>query len=78
MVLDDSAPLAKGAKPAIEWRGNLGHLSVGQQEIEVAVDPAGKGLFRVSEAEDTGDKTRPEKQEKAEKQEDPRHPKTLK
>jgi hypothetical protein len=46
VLLVDSAPLAKGARPAIEWRGNLGHLSVGPEEIEVEVDPAGKGLFR--------------------------------
>jgi hypothetical protein len=51
VLLVDSAPLAKGKKPAIEWRGNLGHLSVGLDEIEVEVDPAGKGLFRVDEPE---------------------------
>jgi hypothetical protein len=51
VLLVDSAPLVKGAKPAIEWRGNLGHLSVGPEEIEVDVDPAGKGLFRVDEPE---------------------------
>lgn len=79
VLLVDSAPLARGAKPAIEWRGNLGHLSVGQREIEVAVDPAAKGLFRIGEAEDAGDKARPEKQaEKQEKQEEPRHPKAIK
>ena len=51
VLLVDSAPLAKGAKPAIEWRGNLGHLSVGQEEIEIEVDPAAGGLFRVDEPE---------------------------
>jgi hypothetical protein len=51
VLLVDSAPLAKGAKPAIEWRGNLGHLSVGQDEIDVAVEPAGKALFKVTETE---------------------------
>jgi hypothetical protein len=56
VLLVDSAPLAKGAKPGIEWRGNLGHLSVGQSEIEVAVDPAAKGLFKVTQAEDAGEK----------------------
>lgn len=59
VLLVDSAPLAKGAKPAIEWRGNLGHLSVGQEEIEVSVDPAAKALFRVGEAEDAGEKAHP-------------------
>jgi hypothetical protein len=72
VLLVDSAPLARGAKPAIEWRGNLGHLSVGQKEIEVAVDPAAKALFKVGETEETGDKAGPKKQET------PRHPKAAK
>ena len=71
VLLVDSAPLAKGVKPAIEWRGNLGHLSVGQKEIEVAVDPAAKALFKVGEAEDAGDKARQE-------QDESRHPKASK
>jgi hypothetical protein len=62
VLLVDSAPLAKGVQPSIEWRGNLGHLSVGREEIEVAVDPAGKPLFKVAEAE---------------KQEETRHPKAV-
>jgi hypothetical protein len=61
VLLVDSAPLAKGVKPAIEWRGNLGHLSVGQEEIAVEVDPADKGLFRVGDVEDAGDKGKREK-----------------
>ncbi|MFC5548155.1 hypothetical protein [Massilia aerilata] len=65
VLLVDSAPLAKGAKPAIEWRGNLGHLSVGKEEIEVTVDPARKTLFKVGETE-------------PEKEEEPRHPKAIK
>jgi hypothetical protein len=68
VLLVDSAPLAKGAQPAIEWRGNLGHLSVGQEGIEVAVDPAGKALFKVDA---------PEKQDKQDKQEEARHPKAI-
>jgi hypothetical protein len=71
VLLVDSAPLAKGVKPAIEWRGNLGHLSVGQKEIEVGVDPAAKALFKVGEAEDAGDKARQE-------QDESRHPKASK
>jgi hypothetical protein len=51
VLLVDSAPLAAGAKPAIEWRGNLGHLSVGKGEIEVTVDPAAKALFMVAPPE---------------------------
>jgi hypothetical protein len=47
VLLVDSARLARGARPAIEWRGNLGHLSVGGQALEVEVDPALKALFRL-------------------------------
>jgi hypothetical protein len=75
VLLVDSAPLAKSVKPAIEWRGNLGHLSVGQEEIEVMVDPANKTLFRIGEPEDGGAKAKPEK---SEKQEEARHPKAAK
>jgi hypothetical protein len=46
-LLVDSAPLARGTKPAIEWRGNLGHLSTGQHVLEVDVDPGTKRLFTV-------------------------------
>jgi hypothetical protein len=45
VLLVDTAGLAKGTKPAIEWRGNVGHLSTGAGALEVEVDPAAKGLF---------------------------------
>lgn len=35
------------AKPAIEWRGNVGHLAAGADALEVLVDPDAKNLFRV-------------------------------
>lgn len=35
------------AKPAIEWRGNVGHLAAGADALEVVVDPAAKALFKV-------------------------------
>ncbi|SDC09678.1 hypothetical protein SAMN05428966_10183 [Massilia sp. PDC64] len=35
------------AKPAIEWRGNVGHLAAGADALEVVVDPETKTLFRV-------------------------------
>jgi hypothetical protein len=35
------------AKPAIEWRGNVGHLAAGADALEVVVDPDAKNLFRV-------------------------------
>jgi hypothetical protein len=50
VLLVDTSGLAKGAKPAIEWRGNLGHLSTGAGALEVAVDPASKNLFQLEEA----------------------------
>lgn len=75
VLLVDSAPLARGVKPAIEWRGNLGHLSVGQEAIEVAVDPAARTLFTVETVKDAGakaDKARPDGQEASD------HPKAVK
>lgn len=75
VLLVDSAPLARGARPAIEWRGNLGHLSVGHDEIDVAVDPSAKALFKVSELEDAGAKGKAERQDKTD---DGRHPKAVK
>jgi len=47
VLLVDTAGLAKGVKPAIEWRENVGHLSIGTGALEVAVDPAAKTLFKV-------------------------------
>ncbi|WP_208296282.1 hypothetical protein [Telluria antibiotica] len=34
-------------RPAIEWRGNVGHLAAGADALEVVVDPAAKTLFKV-------------------------------
>jgi hypothetical protein len=34
-------------KPAIEWRGNVGHLAAGADALEIVVDPAAKTLFKV-------------------------------
>jgi hypothetical protein len=47
VLLVDTAGLAKGVKPAIEWRENVGHLSIGAGALEVAVEPAAKTLFKV-------------------------------
>nr|WP_314540319.1 hypothetical protein [uncultured Massilia sp.] len=52
VLLVDSGRLAKGVKPAIAWQGNVGHLSVGAQAVEVAVDPANKVLFKVDKGMD--------------------------
>lgn len=51
VLLVDSGHLAKGVRPSIAWRGNVGHLSLGAQAVEVEVDPGSKHLFRVEEAE---------------------------
>jgi len=47
VLLVDTAAPAKGAKPAIEWRGNVGHLSTGATALEVEVDPGARNLFKV-------------------------------
>ncbi len=49
VLLVDSAGLPKGARPAIEWRGNVGHLTLGAGAIEVRVDPDAKALFRLKD-----------------------------
>jgi hypothetical protein len=50
VLLIDSAGLPKGAHPAIEWRGNLGHLSLGAGAIEVSVDGEAKEMFSLKDA----------------------------
>jgi hypothetical protein len=49
VLLVDSAPHAK-ATPAIEWRGNLGHISIDNGAIEVAVRPGAKQPFMLQNA----------------------------
>jgi hypothetical protein len=50
VLVVDSAGLPKDAKPAIEWRGNLGHLSVGAHAVEVRVAGKGENVFSLGEA----------------------------
>ena len=58
------------AKPAIEWRGNVGHLAAGADALEVVVDPDAKNLFRVDARKvELAKPARPEKAEKAGKAE---------
>jgi len=47
VLLVDANGLAPGAKPAIEWRDNVGHLSTGAGALEVDVDPSTKTLFKL-------------------------------
>ena len=49
VLLVDSAAHAK-ATPAIEWHGNLGHVSVDNGSIEVAVHPGAKQMFTLQDA----------------------------
>jgi hypothetical protein len=51
VLLVDSAALPKGARPAIEWQGNVGHLSVGANALEVGVAPGTEPMFAVKTAE---------------------------
>ncbi|HEU4853067.1 MAG TPA: hypothetical protein VFT37_13020, partial [Telluria sp.] len=39
VLLVDSAPLDKGERPEIEWRRNVGHLSLGSSSVQVKVTP---------------------------------------
>ena len=50
VLLVDSAAPAKKAHPAIEWRGNIGHVSVGSEAVEVKVTPGAKTLFSLKDA----------------------------
>ena len=50
VLVVDSAGLPKDARPAITWRGNLGHLSVGAHAVEVRVAGKGENVFSLGEA----------------------------
>jgi len=50
VLLIDSAALPGKARPAIEWRGNVGHVSVGGEAVEVNVTPGEKALFSLKDA----------------------------
>jgi hypothetical protein len=50
VLLVDSAALPTKGEPAIEWRGNIGHVSVGGEAVEVKVTPGAKTLFTLKDA----------------------------
>ncbi|WP_426190639.1 hypothetical protein [Massilia sp. DWR3-1-1] len=52
VLLVDTDLAAPKAVPAIEWRGNLGHLSLGAQAVEVTVAPGTARLFTLQGAAD--------------------------
>jgi len=48
VLLVDSAALAKNARPSIDWRGNLGHLSLGTSSVQVKVTPGKETRFALT------------------------------
>jgi hypothetical protein len=52
VLLVDTDLTAPKKSPAIEWRGNLGHLSLGSQAVEVMVTPEKEAMFTVQGAAD--------------------------
>jgi hypothetical protein len=52
LLLIDTDAARKGAEPAIEWRGKLGHLSLGSGAVEVKVTPGTSSLFTLKNAAD--------------------------
>jgi hypothetical protein len=49
VLLIDTAKVPNGTEPAIAWRQNLGHISVGSRVMHVDVVPGGEPMFRVDE-----------------------------
>ena len=52
VLLIDTDSARKGAEPSIEWRGNLGHLSLGSEAVEVKVTPGAASPFTLKNAAD--------------------------
>jgi hypothetical protein len=52
VLLVDTDAARKGSEPAIEWRGNLGHLSLGSEAVEVKVTPGASPPFTLKAAAD--------------------------
>ena len=52
VLLVDSDPAHKGVAPAIAWRANLGHLSLGARAVEVQVSPGENPPFALKDAAD--------------------------
>lgn len=49
VLLIDTAKVPNGTEPAIAWRDNIGHVSVGSRVMHVAVDPEGEPMFELDE-----------------------------
>jgi hypothetical protein len=52
VLLIDTDSTRKDAQPTIEWRGNLGHLNLGSEAVEVKVTPGTASLFTLKNAGD--------------------------
>ncbi|MDB5959805.1 MAG: hypothetical protein JWP59_1099 [Massilia sp.] len=52
VLLVDTDLTAPKAAPVIEWRGKLGHLSLGSQAVQVTVAPGTAQLFTLQDAAD--------------------------
>jgi hypothetical protein len=52
VLLIDTDAARKAIEPAIEWRGNLGHLSLGSGAVEVKVTPGASPPFTLKNAAD--------------------------
>jgi len=52
VLLIDTDAARKNAGPAIEWRANLGHVSLGSGAVEVQVTPGASPPFTLSDAAD--------------------------
>jgi hypothetical protein len=52
VLLVDTNSARKAAAPGIEWRGNLGHLSLGSEAVEVKVTPGAASPFTLKSAAD--------------------------
>jgi hypothetical protein len=49
VLLIDTAKVPNGTEPAIAWRANLGHISVGSRVMHVEVTPRAEPMFRLDE-----------------------------
>lgn len=49
VLLIDTAKVPNGTEPAIAWRQNVGHISVGSRVMHVEVTPRAEPMFRLDE-----------------------------
>lgn len=49
VLLIDTAPVGNGSEPAVAWKGNLGHVSIGSRVVHVHVKSKGEQLFTLEQ-----------------------------